>query len=174
VNIPLQQIQQEVKRLLSRNNILKAPVPVFLIANNDGISIREAPTAANVSGALVRSGPAVFIAVNSVHHTNRQRFTVAHELAHYYLGHLNSDLHVDDDFTIKKRDERSSLAIDSNEIAANQFAAELLMPVDFIITDAAEIMPIDQEKARRLARKYQVSEQAMTIRLSNLGFLPPA
>jgi Zn-dependent peptidase ImmA (M78 family) len=154
------------------NNIVHPPVHVALIANNAGILIREAPTGTNISGALVKSGGGIFIALNNAHHINRQRFTVAHELAHYYLGHVETDLHVDGDFTIN-RDQTSSEATNAKEILANRFAAELLMPTDFLVRDAADLLPLDQQKIQRLCKRYQVSEQAMTIRLTNLGFLSP-
>jgi Zn-dependent peptidase ImmA (M78 family) len=165
-------VEEKVRELLSSNNVVRPPVPVALIANNAGIFIREAPTGTNISGALIRSGGFVYIAVNNAHHANRQRFTIAHELAHYYLEHIGTDVHVDGDFTIK-RDEKSSTATDDNEILANQFAAQLLMPTQFLVRDVTDLMPLDQEKIKRLGRKYQVSEQAMTIRLTNLGFLSP-
>jgi Zn-dependent peptidase ImmA (M78 family) len=165
-------IEEKVLQLLQSNHILRPPVPVALIANNAGILIREAPTGTNISGALIRTGGIVYIAVNNAHHSNRQRFTIAHELAHFYLEHVAADVHVDGDFTIK-RDEKSSTATDEYEILANQFAASLLMPSHFIVRDVTELLPIDQEKVKRLSRKYQVSEQAMTIRLTNLGFLSP-
>jgi Zn-dependent peptidase ImmA (M78 family) len=163
-----------ITKLLRKNHIVKPPVPVEHIAQSHGIEVREAPTGTNISGALVRSNGVVFIAVNSAHHLNRRRFTIAHELAHYHLDHPGTDLHVDGDFTINLRDQTSSQATDKHEIEANAFAAALLMPHEFLIRDLIEVVPLDDEKIRRLAKKYQVSEQAMTIRLVNLGFVSPA
>ena len=65
------------------------------------------------------------------------------------------------------------MAVDDGEIEANQFAAELLMPVEFLERDIRKIpdeLAFD-EAIRRLAAQYEVSAQAMTIRLSSLGIL---
>jgi Zn-dependent peptidase ImmA (M78 family) len=73
-------------------------------------------------------------------------------------------------FSVQRRDENSSLAIDVSEIEANRFAAELLIPYDFIMADLADYS-IDIEEERLiegLAKKYAVSAQAMTFRLNNL------
>lgn len=162
-----------VETLLEKNGIYRPPVPVEAIAQTEGIEIRQAPTGTNISGALVRSNGFVFIAVNSAHHPNRRRFTIAHELAHYHLRHAGTDYHVDGDFTVNLRDQTSSDATNRDEIEANAFAATLLMPKKFLFKDLVDLLPLDQEKVRRLAKKYQVSEQAMTIRLVTLGFLSP-
>lgn len=164
--------EEKIKKLLRKNQINKPPVDVIQIAFSEGLEVREAPTGTNISGALVRSDKTVFIAVNNAHHRNRQRFTIAHELAHFFLEHPGTDLHIDGDFTINLR-YRSSDMVDINEIEANRFAAALLMPQDFLVRDVFADYPLNEEKIRRLARKYQVSEQAMMIRLVSLGFFSP-
>ena len=69
------------------------------------------------------------------------------------------------------RDERSSLATSREEIEANSFAAALLMPADWI---GADIEGSLGERATRavgaLAQRYNVSTQAMELRLINLGY----
>lgn len=69
------------------------------------------------------------------------------------------------------RDARTSAGVDDDEIEANRFAAELLMPRDFLEADLRALGPIylDDERAiANLAKKYRVSPQAMAIRLSSL------
>jgi Zn-dependent peptidase ImmA (M78 family) len=95
------------------------------------------------------------------------------------LGHKGEEDHVDWEFTIIRRDGRSSEASVTEEIEANSFAANLLMPKRFIVEDlefqlasrSDGELPRDQLTA--LARKYQVSETAMTFRLINLGLISP-
>src|SRR5207245_482886 len=98
---------------------------------------------------------------------NRQRFTIAHEIGHLLL-HRGATFHVDEKSPIGFRNDRSSMATDEKEIEANQFAAELLMPRNFLDRDLGGLVEeIEAEEAvDRLARKYQVSVQAMTVRLS--------
>ncbi len=111
------------------------------------------------------------IGVNSTDSPNRQRFTIAHELGHLIL-HVESDLHVDQRFPIGLRSGISAMAVDDNEIEANQFAAELLMPSALITKDVELLVGIDVDKAiSSLSNKYKVSTEAMSIRLSTLGFV---
>ena len=73
-----------------------------------------------IAGVLLRrAGGDSFIGVNADHHTVRQRFTLAHELGHLHMGHqarveLASDLFAGTG--------------NSEEVEANYFAAEFLLP----------------------------------------------
>ena len=59
---------------------------------------------------LVRSDDnEAVIGVNSAHHINRQRFTIAHELGHFCL-HKGKDVHIDRSFRVNRRDKRSAQA----------------------------------------------------------------
>lgn len=69
-----------------------------------------------------------------------------------------------------RRDATSSMATDISEVEANQFAAELLMPLKFLLRDLPEVR-IDfesDEKIALLAKRYGVSAQAMAYRIANL------
>lgn len=69
------------------------------------------------------------------------------------------------------RDERSSLATDREEIDANQFAASLLMPAQFVRELVSKLLVRRTGDAviASLAKAFEVSEQAMEYRLINLG-----
>ena len=156
--------------LLKRGRVRKAPIPVEKLAALLNAQIVLQPFSGEISGIIHRNkdGSAV-IGVNSSHPTQRQRFTIAHEIGHLLL-HTNKSLHVDKNFPIGLRSGISSKAEDENEIEANQFAAALLMPTDFLSKDVTPLVGKDVLIAiRKLARKYGVSEQAMSIRLSVLG-----
>jgi Zn-dependent peptidase ImmA (M78 family) len=70
------------------------------------------------------------------------------------------------------RDGKSSRAIDLKEIQANQFAAELLMPTELLLKDLKDGIPMDEDEWRKkvnnLAKQYEVSNEAMTIRVGVL------
>jgi len=168
-------IEQQAARLLEENDVRRAPVPVDAIARALGLDVRYAPTTDDVSGALVRNGKSVVIAVNSAQHENRQRFTIAHEIGHFIL-HKRTERHVDEDFRIDYRNSVSSEASQRNEIQANTFAAALLMPQgflkrDFLRVEADETDP--DHGIQTLAVRYKVSRRAMELRLLNLGFISP-
>ncbi len=78
-------------------------------------------------------------------------------------------LHIDKNIWVNWRDDESSKAVQWQEIQANQFAAELLMPTAFLKRVLSKLRRIDDNFVQVLARKYRVSSQAMDIRLNNLG-----
>ena len=159
------------EELLRKYRINGPPVPVHRIATQEGIQIIELPGADDISGALVRKGPKTVIAINPRHHTHRRRFTVAHELGHFFR-HSNVQTHVDQDFRINFRDARSSGAVDWMEIEANNYAADLLMPTQFLLHDVTKREELTESFIASLATRYEVSTMAMRIRLANLGMLP--
>ena len=80
---------------------------------------------------------------------------------------------------VLRRDGKSSLGTNEYEILANRFAAELLMPKDLIAEQTAKTLGkksklTDDELVQELARTFQVSQQAMEYRLTNLGYLIPS
>lgn len=161
-------IRKQVLNILSAHNVTQPPVPVERIARGLGAVINYSPFEGELAGMLVRTKEKTIIGVNTLHHHNRQRFTIAHECGHLVLH--RDEVHIDRKFTVKRRDQISSLAIDAQEIEANRFAAELLMPFDMIINELIE-SDVDYEDAadvKRLSSKYKVSAQAMSNRLSNI------
>ena len=173
------EIEQIVAMLLSRHNVQDPPVPVQEIAKLERIHVIETSIAGDVSGALVRSDGAAVIIVNKDHHSNRQRYTVGHELAHHFLNHEGEREHLDWQFTVLRRDGKSSEGTDANEIEANFFAANLLMPKSFLRRDVAQLArfngeaALDETDIRKLARRYDVSPLAMSYRLVSLGLIDP-
>jgi len=172
------EIESRVSELLRRHSIVCAPVRIDELAKAEGLAVVESPFPSDVSGALLRHGDVAAIAVNGRQSPNRKRFTVAHELAHYLLDHKDRD-HIDWKFTVIRRDGKSSQASDEQEIEANAFAANLLMPRQFLLEDVQIYknfngeVEIDGIAQQALARKYQVSEIALTYRLANLGLIDP-
>jgi Zn-dependent peptidase ImmA (M78 family) len=168
-------IERKARKLLEANAITRAPVPVEELANALHIDVRYSAGSDDVSGALIRNGDSVVIAVNSAQHENRQRFTIAHELGHYLL-HKGTKLHFDEDFRIDYRDATSSDATKREEVEANGFAAALLMPELVLRRDWLRLQPDNgtiPAAISSLAARYRVSSKAMELRLVNLGFISP-
>lgn len=72
------------------------------------------------------------------------------------------------------RDKRASEGVDADEMEANRFAAEILMPEPFLRADLKQYGPMatdDEKEIARLAKRYQVSAQAMAIRLTSLNLI---
>jgi len=162
-----------VRNLLRKSMVTSPPVPIEKIAKALSIKILRSPLADDLSGLLVRhkgfKGP--IIGVNSIHPRVRQRFTIAHEIAHYIL-HAD-EVHIDRGFSVNFRDSRSSSAEYRAEIEANNFAAEILMPKMFLDNDLENgtVDMGDENGLLELAERYGVSGQAMAFRIKNLGYL---
>ena len=94
----------------------------------------------------------------------------AHELGHYVLHSQGSDrLFVDAAPQVYLRDPAASQGTDSDEIEANRFAASLLMPKTLLRQMVGEgVTPITDLDIYRLALRFEVSDQAMTLRLGSL------
>ena len=168
-------IRTLVQRLLSQHRVRSAPVDVKELAAALGVEVQETPAEDDLSGFLYRDRKrkSAVIGVNADHHPNRRNFTAAHELGHFLL-HDFDDIHVDREFKVWLRSDASSQGTDVEEKEANLFAAELLMPAHFLAHDVEKIGTIDlldEEVLQELARKYEVSTQAMTFRLGYLGYV---
>jgi len=169
----IKSIRRFVESILEEHGIFEAPVPIEELVSKLGGEITYAPyDDGELSGMLFRDKSRIVIGINSTHHPNRQRFTIGHELGHMLLHKTKKeiDTHIDRIFPVFLRDAVSSQANDPLEIDANRFSAELLMPYKFLINDIKDgyIDAEDEEKIEELARKYRVSVQAMTFRISNI------
>jgi len=162
-------IEQVVSNLLAENQIVRAPVPVEEIADNCGAYVQFHEFNNEISGMLLRANDQLIIGVEKSQSSVRKRFTIAHELGHLLL-HAGQEVRVDTDFRINFRDSTSSTAADVEEIEANAFAASLLMPQSFLQQDLRDrfVDVEDEELIKQLAKKYNVSIQAMTIRIATL------
>ena len=144
-------------------------IDVYKVAESEGIKIRQEDAfEKDMSGLFLNDNDGNFIiAVNSTHSKKRKRFTVAHELGHFFL-HKEERLHYDP----FKSDNPNNIffrmegVISSEETEANHFAAELLMPEEKVRVDF-----VDTPEVSILAEKYGVSKAAMMYRLVNLELM---
>lgn len=154
------------REILAALEIYRPPVPIEKIARILGIQLQYGPLDERLSGMAYIKDDVAVIGVNSLHHPNRQRFTIAHELAHHVLhpDQLRATVHVDT--VILRRDSLATAGVDDTEIEANAFAAEILMPEHMIEASVpGGIDLIDDVKVADLSRKFRVSQSAMQFRL---------
>lgn len=157
--------------LLRRAKVTTAPVPVEDLAALVGAEIRFEPYPdGDLAGmCLKRPDGTGVIGVNATHPIARRRFTIAHELGHFLL-HADG-VHVDERIALNPiglRYGSTSSSTDPKEIEANAFAADLLMPLQLLKKAG---LPSDfgaDEEIAKLAERFHVSVQAMTIRLTSL------
>ncbi len=163
--------KRKAQAIIQSSDVTSPPVPVERIALEHGAIIRYRPFKGDLSGMVhIESDQNAIIGVNSMHPLTRKRFTIAHELGHLLL-HADEQLHVDEHSLVAYRTAKSTREFSEREIEANQFAAELLMPLPFLEADVANTDLEDENEIERLAHKYRVSLQAMTVRLSRLRFI---
>ena len=179
---PVQNVQRLTKSLIERFSILEPPVPVDQIASQLGIRLVYMPFSDNprLSGMLVREEDTVKMGINSAQGKQRQRFTIAHELGHFFLDPAKNvwiDQGIGSAQISYRMTGESSGVHTVAEVRANKFAAALLMPAEWLAHDFSEAQRQNTEwddedvVIRRLAARYQVSQQAMIIRLLELGLL---
>jgi Zn-dependent peptidase ImmA (M78 family) len=168
--------ERSARKLLEECGISAPPVPVEEIARDLGARVSFEHFAQDISGILYRDGANAVIGVQATHPKTRQRFTIAHEIGHLRL-HKGRPMFVDRSVRIDRRDDNAALGIDPEEIEANSFAAALLMPGEMIFaavrSSTHQRGPGDDEVIRRLAKRFDVSVQAMEYRLANLGLVVP-
>lgn len=150
---------------------------LLAILNDLGIAYRETSLENGASGAIEANNGRFTISVNRNDGPQRQRFTIAHEIGHYLLhrdlleeqGKLHR--HTDILFGKTSAENPPSPFWPKHEVQANQFAAALLMP-KVSVEKRFEALKSKTDPVTELAREFNVSIKAMSIRLANLGLKP--
>jgi Zn-dependent peptidase ImmA (M78 family)/transcriptional regulator with XRE-family HTH domain len=150
--------ERAARRVLSALGITSPPVDVAAVARGLGVAVFPRPFPDALSALFARHGDRALIGVNADHAGVRQRFSIAHECGHFVLHHDSQ--HV---IELEPQSAGDPPGYDwKKERDANTFAAELLMPAEWIRAD------VKAYSVSRLANRYKVSEAAMAYRLANL------
>ncbi|WP_413673296.1 ImmA/IrrE family metallo-endopeptidase [Massilia cellulosiltytica] len=180
------EIEKKALALLEQCSQTQPAIDVESISRQTGVNLHREQLDDQVSGMLVVKAKAKHIIINKLHHPNRQRFTIAHELGHLMLHHKAGDkVFLDTSMSVYKRagvpgastySRPDSTTTPEQEREANLFAASLLMPRDVLLNyiEEQDIDLDDEFDISRLASVFEVSEQAMYIRLSYLELIQSA
>lgn len=141
-----------------------APVRLSELAKAFGIPVKAATLAPGISGEIRPGANGFVIRINRHDPAKRQRFSVAHELAHFLLHADQIGTGISDDVLY-----RSSLS-DRREAQANRLAADILMPDDLVRqqVEAAHEKGVG-DLVLFLAEEFAVSEAAIRIKLDQIG-----
>ena len=150
------------------------PVNVEQVIEDLGIQYFNEPMDKGQSGAIELKDGKYTIRVNYLDPRQRQRFTAAHELAHYLLhremlvkqGRLAR--HAD---SLYDEHAQKNVAVPFNphhEVEANKLAAEIIMPRQEI----ERLYDPTKDNFEEVAKQLGVSKSALVIRLKILGLLP--
>lgn len=158
-----ERLEELTSEILLATDMYSIPVDVIRIANMNDIRVYEANLENNISGAIRLENGKYEILVNSQDSDNRKRFTIAHELGHYFLHKdiLESEnIHVDILYRTEKTQEEMQ-----REREADYFGGALLMN-RILLTKL-----YNSHSIKELAELFNVSASAMTVRLDILGIL---
>ena len=142
---------------------INSKIDIVQIANSLGLNVYEKILENNSGYIKIDDDKNIY--VNSLESTQRKRFTIAHEIGHYLL-HRN--LIEYNGGTLYRN--TNGFNRDMLEIQANRCAAAMLMPRAQVEKYYNELSNASYyEKVARMADFFNVSVQAMDVRLLSLG-----
>ena len=156
--------QKLIRSLFAQLKIKGPPTPLNRVAKYLGYQIQTLDFPSDFDGVNLSKKGGGLIGVNANHHLHRQRFTVAHELAHFMKGHTISQSKLNNYTTRANTDIYNPEDIQERE--ANFLASELLIPRHFLEKDVLTLTTDE------LCKKYLVSKQAMIIKLQRANLHP--
>ena len=152
-------IRHEAERMLKAAGATGAPVSLRAVVSHLNLSLverRREPFGSEA--ALVARGDGHAIELRGSPGARRLRFTIAHEIGHFVLHPGRA---------VSERGGPTNQSTVRLEREADQFAAELLMPEQLVRQAVLD----DGGDLRRLADRFDVSTQAMSLRLRHLGLV---
>lgn len=177
-------IERQAAKVLNNASAMHLPVDLNLVARSLGVDVHFDELEDKVSGVLIIKGRQRIALINAGHHSNRQRFSLAHELGHLVLHDTTGDrLFIDTTLRVYQRvgastDETYSSPNSSTsaqeEREANRFASALLIPEGLLRRECDRLDLFEETDVAYLARKFGVSDQAMSIRLQQLDLMQVA
>lgn len=148
------------------------PFKIVEFINELGIKVIASYMSNNISGSITKMGETFTIHINNSHASTRLRFTLAHELGHYFNDreYLESNNQIQDlskqatpKFLYRKASPNIDCSMQKMDVEANKFASEILMPEEkFIELWKYETSP------EKVAKYFGVSVEGAKIRASVL------
>ncbi|WP_143523930.1 ImmA/IrrE family metallo-endopeptidase [Rhizobium rhizosphaerae] len=197
--VPIKAIRSNVEQLLHSVGYRQGHVNLFEICKEISVSVNTIEYSAIDAELTPVLGEANFIErkilIRAHNHPFRERFTLAHEIGHFRLGHgtyLLSDTVIEHDLLVMS-DSPGDFDYARMEVQANLFASELLLP-EFafkLATSAARKMKgirdrgfgyifVDDQPVNYvpyneiicyLSELFLASKEAVEIRLKSLGLV---
>jgi Zn-dependent peptidase ImmA (M78 family) len=167
-------LEEKAEQTLRDTDTFRAPIPIHLVAQRLNLGTEALPLG-EFSGMMIVRGDRGAIGYNSAHARVRQRFTIAHEVAHYVLhaggdgkARLFADKHV-----MFRADDHVFEKCNLENIEANRFGSALLMPKELVFTEIRDRdLDLDDDQAiNHLAKYFWVSPALIANRLLNLHLL---
>lgn len=140
-------------------NIRSLPVPIGSICRIYDIDVIDDDNNylnANESGRIVKINSEIAIVVNNTEPKSRCRFSIAHELGHFLLGHLGDD--------VTQLNRARTEVKPELETQADMFAARLLAP-------ACVLWGLGLHTAEEISDACDISHSAAQVRAERMQLL---
>lgn len=173
-NMPERTIDNAIavaKKLITSLGVNDCPVPIVSILNDLGFSVFVSDFKdKNISGFICvdpdlkyKFGTDKVIAIEKSDTYGRQRFTLAHEFAHYIFDfNENENTSFFDTYNIEKSDT-------TQEIIPSRFAAEFLMPPKLFKKRYKELKYLTKyERVNQLVQDFDVTLKSVEKRINEL------
>lgn len=199
-------LEDEANQILADSGYAGSDVSLEAICQreyrNSGLVVEYIDTSASSStlGKIIFDEPRIIVYINQKErNVGRERFTLAHELAHHFLRHgryLKNETCDDGDFDLRSGTRLAARELRRLEFQANYFASAMLMPkssfIGFLRGALTELgihdrgfgaIYLDDQDCNLqtfkllttvLSKKFLVSKEAAAIRLSGLNLLVDA
>ena len=158
-------LSDERKKIITEHQS-EFPIKIGALAKAFDITVKKSTLDAGVSGEIKKVNGKIVIRVNRHDVKERQRFTLAHEIAHYLLHEDKIGDGIVDDILY-----RSNLS-DDLEAQANRLAADIIMPWTLIkktLDRCSDLTP--DQKIEKLATEAKVSPTAAKIRVGKMNMV---
>lgn len=167
--IQTSQTISDLAEFLAEENITKGVINLMRIAEDEDVLVCPGYYGQCFTGMLRYASKEFQIFLNleklkSIKYP-RSRFTLAHELGHYFIDHHRKTLKTGRSLSYDK--DLNYFSNDPIEQEANHFATNLLMPRQRFMHDASQHY-IGVEAIRFLAKKYKTSLTSTAIQYRNL------
>ncbi len=149
------------RKILNKLSITKLPIPLKPVLESAKITIKYSQSMKKKCSGIIFPTTRL-ISINAYHHIYRQRFTIAHELGHFFLNHEGGKFIDNTGFEgsygsgIIEKDEELKVA----DREANEFAAELLIPLALLKENYKKL-----KSPKALAELFNISETALWVSL---------
>lgn len=146
-------------------------VDVVQLAKAAGLKVKPMEDFTEIfdkSAYIQKDNGSYSIFVNPIQSKQRQRFSIAHEISHFFLHRDQLEK-----LRVIDRENGNSLS-PTEESAADNTAAEILMPYDDIVETlnkkgVYEGAKITKDVVEALCKRYDVSFPAMVVRLRSMN-----
>ena len=156
-------LEEVTSNILVKNDMMRLPVSLSVIAKNLNIDVFQGELPEGISGAIRfnRENQKFQIMVEKRENFKRQRFTVAHELAHYFLqrNELSNASEIHYDMLYRKTYTHEEEEVD-------YLASAILMEENMLKKLYELNLPIEA-----LAEIFGVTVSDITVRLMQLGVI---